>query len=152
MISYAVREKLFLEDELHNYELARRFIEELEEPEEEKFRCHELARAVGKALGLPHVDGYYEHIQHTWLWTCPLPPPPFGYNQRMPNILDVYVPGGHPQVQLVDFHSILPSRRTYIWTVPMVPDKPPVNENLVDALADLFIRDVASMLQKVVRI
>lgn len=143
MISYAQRE-CFEADEIRNYELARQFIEKLDEPEEHhrRYRCHELARAVGKVLGLPHEDGYFEHVQHTWLWTCPLPKPPFGYSQRTPNILDVYVPGALPQVQLIDFKAVLPSRRTYIWTVPMVPDNPAVNYTLVDALAELFRRDL----------
>lgn len=136
MISYAVKERVFKPGELLNYGAAARIIERLDEPEGKTFRCHELARAMSRVLGLPYQDGYYEHIQHTWLWTCELPEPPFGYREVVPNILDIYVPGGHPQVQLVDFSSILPARRTYIWTVPLKVED--IDEELVDALEKLF--------------
>jgi hypothetical protein len=66
---------------------------------EPELRCHELARAVGRVLKLPHQDGFYAFVDHTWLWT----------EERaeyhpwlLPNILDVYAVGSLPQVRLVD--------------------------------------------------
>jgi hypothetical protein len=44
--------------------------------------CHILARAVGKAFGLRHVDGYfYPNFQHSWLTT------------DAGNVIDVYPVG-----------------------------------------------------------
>ena len=63
-----------------------------------ELRCHELTRAVVKALGLSPgvvVDGKYGPVEHSWIW---LP-------HSTPAILDVYCPGRIPQVQLV--HGIL---------------------------------------------
>lgn len=65
-------------------------------------RCHELARAVANVLSghnLQVVDGKLEGIEHTWL--------AFAGNIGDPNskhILDVYVPGRMPQVQLIHDH------------------------------------------------
>lgn len=66
----------------------------------EYVRCHELARAVGRILGLPVADGWYGFVEHSWLWTKQpdLVDGPLGL---LPNILDVYVPGRVPQVELV---------------------------------------------------
>lgn len=73
-------------------------------------RCHELARAVGDVLGLQHEDGRYGFVDHTWLWTEPRSDEKFKVPWVMPNVLDVYVPGGVPQVQLVHMATGLPSR------------------------------------------
>lgn len=63
-------------------------------------RCHELARAAASVLGkygdeykYDVVDGMYGPIEHTWLVT------------DRGNILDVYVPGREPQVQLIDMSA-----------------------------------------------
>jgi len=84
----------------------------------EHVRCHELARAVGKILGLPYQDGRFEAVEHTWLWALP------GWEFRAegrndpgapPPVLDVYVPGALPQVQLVDWEYWgLPYKRIYV--------------------------------------
>lgn len=68
-------------------------------------RCHELARAVAKVLGLKNAvcDGWFGMVEHTWLWTTPHQPLAF-----LPNVLDVYRPGCHPQVVLVHTSSTLP--------------------------------------------
>ena len=54
-------------------------------------RCHELARAVGRVLDLPVMDGSFGACEHTWL--------------LLPThvILDVYVPARVPQVQLCPY-------------------------------------------------
>jgi len=83
----------------------------------EQVRCHELARAVATILSLPVQDGRFEAVEHSWIWAksgweyhsdyrdfCGAPP-----------ILDVYVPGCLPQVQLVDWsHWGLPYKRVYV--------------------------------------
>jgi hypothetical protein len=74
-------------------------------------RCHEVARFVGSVLGLEICDGYYGMVEHTWLWTTPVPVarrkghPWFG---PPPNILDPYAVGRMPLVQLIHSSSSLP--------------------------------------------
>lgn len=63
-------------------------------------RCHELARAVGSALDLPHQDGFYGFVDHTWLWTRPLERT--AGRVGFPHVLDVYCVGSLPMVRLVD--------------------------------------------------
>ena len=70
-------------------------------------RCHELARAVSLLLGLPVCDGMFGFVEHTWIWTEEPAGRPLW---TMPNILDVYVPGSLPQVQLVHLSTGLPAR------------------------------------------
>jgi len=58
-----------------------------------ELRCHELARALRRSLGdfgLTVVDGHCGPVEHTWLM--------FGDG----TILDLYVPGRLPAVQIVD--------------------------------------------------
>lgn len=62
-------------------------------------RCHEVARAVGRILGLPVQDGHFWTVEHSWLWT----EEPRGF---MPNIIDVYSVGRLPVVQLVDSRDL----------------------------------------------
>jgi len=66
-------------------------------------RCHELARAVAELLKLTFEDGYYGMVEHSWIWLSPREP-----LSPLPKILDVYVPGRIPQVQLIDPHIHLP--------------------------------------------
>jgi hypothetical protein len=68
-----------------------------------EIRCHELARAMGRVLGLEVQDGHYGFVEHSWLWTRPLPRSALTRETRLgfPNILDVYAVGQMPQVQLV---------------------------------------------------
>ena len=75
-------------------------------------RCHELARAVGLRLDLLVCDGAFGFVEHTWLWTCPPDANLIGQAPpwMLPNILDVYVPGSLPQVQLVHQSTGLPAR------------------------------------------
>jgi|GEM_PF-2787853 len=68
----------------------------------EPIRCHELARAVGRVLCLDYADGRYGFVDHTWLWT---ESPGDSIPWKLPNVLDVYVPGSLPQVQLVHTDS-----------------------------------------------
>ena len=60
-------------------------------------RCHEVARAVGRILGLPVVDGVCGAVQHSWLTIQAHRDP-----DERTFILDVYAVGRLPPVQLVD--------------------------------------------------
>ncbi len=97
-------------------------------------RCHELARAVcdwikrqpphrwGGRLIVPGViDGRYAAIDHSWIET--------GVGE---NILDVYVPGELPPVQLRHGSKFLPGQ--------YVPGKlrGDIREDIVDALVSIF--------------
>lgn len=64
-------------------------------------RCHELARAIGKILKLEVADGWYGFVEHSWLWTSRSQRIDGQHLGPLPNILDLYVPGRLPQVQLV---------------------------------------------------
>jgi hypothetical protein len=119
---------VFEQSETIDYEQAVRFIQSVQG----HYRCHELAHAVGEVLGLPVQDGYYEGINHSWLWTRPLPKLPA---PSLPNILDVYVPGELPQVQLIHYASILPAWESYQWQVSVRFE---VDRKLVMELADFF--------------
>jgi hypothetical protein len=68
-------------------------------------RCHELARAVGLILSLPVIDGVYGIVDHSWLEIA---------TRKQLTVLDVYVPGGLPAVQLVDVSNLfLPKIKAY---------------------------------------
>lgn len=77
-------------------------------------RCHELIRAVTasiaqailKPLSWKIHDGTYGAVDHSWLEFYVI-----GYG--MPFVLDVYVPGRVPMVQLVDGTGLLPEYRLY---------------------------------------
>lgn len=80
-------------------------------PDAPGLRCHEVARAAGRVLGLTVQDGHYGLIEHSWLWTSG--PEGFFGSGRYPNILDVYAVGSLPQVRLVDMGHFLPENRAY---------------------------------------
>jgi hypothetical protein len=99
MRGYAELE-IFTGEELETWRCATKLVDALHEAEFPDVRCHELARAVGKVLGLQVQDGFYGFVDHSWLWLRPLGPTVgrFGF----PNILDVYSVGVLPLVRLVD--------------------------------------------------
>jgi len=132
MIGYAANE-IFSDGDHVLWLLARRFVEAAPDYDKETktlIRCHELARAVGELLGLRVCDGKYGFVEHSWLWLSEPEPEIARYN--MPKILDVYVPGSVPQVQLVDTHSGLCHR--------YLPDgsRTDVSERIVGELVGLF--------------
>lgn len=100
---------------------------------DEPVRCHELARAVGRILDLEHEDGRFGFVEHTWLWIEPLSVHSHHPPWVLPRILDVYVPGAMPQVQLIDTASGLPPRY-YLSNVFDVE----INNYVVDRLTELF--------------
>jgi hypothetical protein len=102
--------KIFTGEELGLWHDATKVVDALREAEFPDLRCHELARAVGKVLGLQVQDGFYGFVDHSWLWLRPLGPTigRIGF----PNILDVYCVGSLPLVRLVDAQATsLPARR-----------------------------------------
>lgn len=107
MRSYA-QECIFSPHEIALWEHACRLIARIPDEDSKHIRCHELARAVGRILVLPHQDGHYGFVEHTWLWT-ETPPQDVAIERWLPfvpNILDVYAPGKLPQVQLVHAKSV----------------------------------------------
>ena len=132
MIGYAERE-VFTNDELVMLGRAQKLVEPVPyELDGEPVRCHELARAVGRMLGLEHEDGHFGFVEHTWLWTGEYDGK--GHRWSLPNILDVYVPGSVPQVQLVHMGATgLPSR--YFLAVVIGLD---VRQPIVDRLLSIM--------------
>jgi hypothetical protein len=110
MIGYAERE-VFSAREKHLFRMATMLVSRVPYAlDGQPVRCHELARAVGRVLELTHEDGRFGFVEHTWLWTEPKDHPKFAAPWVLPNVLDVYVPGSMPQVQLVHMATGLPSR------------------------------------------
>ena len=68
---------------------------------DELVRCHEVARIVGKILGLPVQDGYYGFVDHSWCWMAPMRPKLSRARIGVPHILDPYCVGSLPQVRIV---------------------------------------------------
>lgn len=92
MITYAVR-ACFCREHLRLLRCAEAHVERVSNAWGNELRCHELTRAVHeviRGLSLIVVDGHCGVVEHSWL--------------RFADgvILDVYVPGRLPAVQLVD--------------------------------------------------
>lgn len=133
-----VAQEDFTEEELTLLQRATRMVDSLDAPDGRilgiEIRCHELARAVGSILQLPVSDGRYGmrgSIEHSWLrvgnWQD-------YYDAK---ILDVYVPGACPQVQLLLYgNSFLPTRELYVQGVQY--ERTDVNEGFVDHLVELM--------------
>lgn len=92
-------------------------------------RCHELSRAVAQVLGLTVEDGYYGMAEHSWIWLTPREP-----FSPLPRILDVYVPGRMPQVQLIDPHLHLP------FEYRRGPERTDIDEAMVQELVRLIVQ------------
>lgn len=129
MIGYAAVE-VFTKAEIELWGKAALLVERTPDPFlGDSVRCHELARAVGRVLGLKYQDGRFGFVEHTWLWLSPLAPELTPW--VLPRILDVYVPGAMPQVQLIDTASGLPPRY-YLSNMFNVE----IREDVVDALVE----------------
>jgi hypothetical protein len=104
-------------------------------------RCHELVRAVGRLFKLEVADGFYGFVEHSWLWTTPLPKELSSSNFRLgfPNILDVYSVGQLPMVRLVACgHPQLPHIG---WSYRPGPPRTDIDEVLVTTLINDMDRD-----------
>ena len=100
MRSYAERE-LFEPGEIADWQTATKLVTLVPYAiDGEPVRCHELARAVACHLGLYVCDGKYGMVEHSWIVTRTM---------KLSNILDVYVPGSMPQVQLISSCRLLPT-------------------------------------------
>ena len=117
-------------------------------------RCHELARAVHHYLPETFVqDGWFEHVEHSWLWTEKPPVGPWSKPFFMMNglkIIDVYQPGSYPQVVCVDYAAVgLPWRRAYSWTPAYVRND--INETIVQELIRFMGEDRRDILLGLIR-
>lgn len=105
-------------------------------------RCHELARAVGRVLGLEHEDGRYGYVDHTWLWTTALDrESPLVQETRIgfPNVLDVYAVGQWPMVRLVECGDVsLPHMG---WSYRPRRERMDIDEALVDRLVRIMLHE-----------
>lgn len=99
MISYA-QQKIFTPTEIKLWQRATQLVRAIPD-NETMWRCHEVARAVGSELHLVWVDGKCGAVEHTWLIT------PGTLRDGRRKILDVYVPGAMPPVQLIDTFVLL---------------------------------------------
>jgi hypothetical protein len=134
MKSYSERE-IFTFHELLLFHQANCYIDAVRKIVDDsvEIRCHELARAVGLLLNLPYQDGYYGFVDHTWLWTAPLPTTIIG-RINFPNILDVYSVGSLPMVRLVDArHTSLPHVG---WAYRPDKERTDINMQLVHVLVN----------------
>ena len=93
-------------------------------PEHWEVRCHELARAVGKALELPVVDGQFGIVEHSW----------FVIGRYC--ILDPYQPGSLPLVQLHDISHPLPHLKSY--KPGELPSHVAIDQEMVAKLVAVF--------------
>lgn len=114
MKSYSEREVF----EPHELTVLKRATELVANVDDEHFtfviRCHELARAVGRILLLPHEDGKYTvlperrgGVDHSWLLVAR------ESRREAPSILDVYAVGQLPMVQLCASALTVPHHRQF---------------------------------------
>jgi len=105
MTPYVVQE-VFNAYELELFERAQHLVTFIPAKfDDEWVRCHEVARAVAKLLGIPPnqvADGWYGQAEHSWIWTSRKE---FGL---VPNVLDTYAIGRVPQVQLIHSSPYIP--------------------------------------------
>lgn len=92
MITYAER-SCFQPSQLSVFRRVQEVVARVSDSWGNELRCHELARAVHRVLGdstISVVDGHCGPVEHSWL------------RFSDGTILDVYVPGRLPAVQVVD--------------------------------------------------
>jgi hypothetical protein len=132
--------RVFSVEEVRLYQRAVSLVEIV--PDMPKLRCHELARAVGRILGLEHEDGVYGFVDHTWLWTTALDrQSPLVQETRIgfPNVLDVYSVGQLPMVRLVECgHASLPHMG---WSYRPRRPRKDIDEGLVDRLVRIMLQE-----------
>lgn len=128
---------LFDAYELVSLDIANALIGGVESLDHEgrQVRCHELARAVITFLGAHWTSGaprvvdgsYMGWIQHSWI------------RFSSGNVLDVYVPGRHPHVQLVGGDH--PTART---TYRIGEDRSDIRTDVLERLVIAMRKVVAS--------
>lgn len=102
MKSYSAVE-VFKPHEIDLWQRAIKIVEALPDmrpPEYDWLRCHEVARVVGRVLNLEVQDGHYGLVDHSW---CRIRRDVGDRSMFIEtwSVLDVYVVGRLPQVQLV---------------------------------------------------
>ncbi|OPZ31880.1 MAG: hypothetical protein BWY99_02867 [Synergistetes bacterium ADurb.BinA166] len=125
---------IFTEREISLLDTVTRIVAKLpEEGPNGPLRCHEVARVVGRLLGLTVEDGFYGFADHSWLWTeKPDPSKIVTSRVGMPNILDPYCVGSLPVVRLLDGScTALPHVG---WSYRSGPPRMDIDEDLVDSL------------------
>ena len=141
MISYSERE-IFTRTEVATLQFAQLIVDHCSyfEPgsTEEPVRCHELARVVAIFLGTDFQvqDGRFGFVEHSWIWMGHLNTAKGRLG--LPKILDVYVPGSLPQVQIVDSSTALPQRYS-LAALPDLTVRTDVIDRLSEAIAPLAI-------------
>jgi hypothetical protein len=134
MKGYAETE-IFTADEMALHQRATALVASLAQlaPEEQaKVRCHELARAVGRVLGLEVQDGRYGACDHSWCWTAPRP---------RGHVLEVYAIARVPMVQLVDHTALgLPEHLGYRpFDLATLKLSTPIDDELINRMVRLFV-------------
>lgn len=106
MIPYAITERVFHGTELHAFLEITKWVELVKETSieyDDRFRCHELVRALHHQLMKQMMintlvaDGHYGAVDHSWLVFAPRADKMHGAV-----ILDCYAVGQLPMVQLLD--------------------------------------------------
>jgi len=141
MIESYSETNIFSDGEIQKYMLAAMLVGGLDHNFND-MRCHELARAVGKFINLPHQDGRFEGVEHTWLWTREIKPKELSFMYKSggsglnpPHVIDVYVPGCLPMIQMVDLGAWqLPYKRAYRVGKP----RDDIRENVITRLLTAF--------------
>lgn len=125
--------QVFQQRELQLFREATDIVAVLPERAQGEFiRCHEVARVVGHILGLDVIDGKYEiGAEHSWL---PIVQKRGKYSWW--SILDPYVVGRVPPVQLVAVVPLIPNR--YIPGAP----RDDIRTDVVDYLLKYFKENV----------
>lgn len=129
MKSYAERE-VYSEQELSLWHRATQLVSRVQFLDGDEIRCHELARAVGRVLALPYSDGRYGSIDHTWLRVGD-----WRHEPQRAKILDVYVPGGVPQVQLIHYAAWSLPHWRQLYRQGVEYERTDIDEALVERLA-----------------
>lgn len=137
MDSYSVKE-IFTTQEIAYWKRATGLVEALPVDPMFEIRCHELARAVGRLLGLDVQDGSYGFVEHSWCWTSKLDPSPLTRETRLgfPNILDVYSVGQLPMVRLVACDN--PGLPHVGWAYRPGKERDDIDTAMVDRLCNLM--------------
>lgn len=142
MISY-VEQEIFTAREMDLFARATKLVAAAPAKINDQWvRCHELAREVARSLNnaVPEADwptkrvvvqdGKFGIVEHSWIYVEP------GRSKlHMPNILDVYVPGSLPQVQLLHSSPVL--RRQYVPLSMMLDDE--LDRTVLLKLRDIFL-------------
>lgn len=103
---------------------------EMEPGTDTRLRCHEVARIVGRLLGLPVIDGHYGRVEHSWLYYYVRRGGESGTGYQ--RLLDVYSVGQFPLVRLIGLEWSLPHADDYSPGYP----RGDIREDVIEALLE----------------